>query len=55
MTSEEASRIANEIVYGKQIDMGKTCDITGIYTSRCEHCGAEPINAFVAIDTEETP
>lgn len=50
MTSDEAARIADEIVYGKRVDMGKPCNVTGVYTSRCEHCGAEPMNATIVID-----
>ena len=28
--------------------MGPVCKVTGVYEERCEHCGAEPMNAQVA-------
>ncbi len=28
-------------------DLGPKCKVTGIYESRCVHCGAEPLNASV--------
>jgi len=32
----------------RQVQLGPICEETGVYASRCEHCGAEPMNAAVA-------